>query len=79
MEIKRNCVMCGKSLMIHINENGTYNKGYYFGKIKVPVGEGKYIKVGTTKLFGKIIDVVKWNGKEKKVEYWECNKCVNEK
>lgn len=44
--------------------------------MKVPIkGTGEYKQVGTSKLLEKKVPVVKWTGKEKKVEYWECNLC----
>ena len=44
--------------------------------MKVPIrSTGKYKKIGTSRLFGKKVEIVKWTGKEKEVEYWECNKC----
>jgi hypothetical protein len=76
--IKRKCLVCGKKLSIKVKENGAYNKGHYFGKMKFPVGKGKYKKVGRTRMLGKMSDVVKWIGKEKEIEYWECGKCFNE-
>ncbi|MBU2615591.1 MAG: hypothetical protein KKC19_00640 [Nanoarchaeota archaeon] len=66
MKIKRRCVVCGKNLIINVNEDRTYDNGHYFGKMKFPVGKGKNVKVGTTKMFGRKMDVVQWNGKEKK-------------
>ena len=47
--------------------------------MKLPVkGTGKYKKVGKTRIGKMKVDVVKWTGKEKEVEYWECNKCYEE-
>ncbi|MDO8623657.1 MAG: hypothetical protein Q7R52_05420 [archaeon] len=74
----KKCVVCGKKLNIKLNKDRIYNGGYYFGKVNAPIGKGKWKKVGKTKLLGKMIDVVKWTGKNKKVEYWECKKCFNE-
>lgn len=78
-KIKRNCVICGKKMSIKIDKQGKYNKGYYFGRMKLPIkGTGKYVKTGTFrhgKLKGK---VVKWTGKNKEIEYWECKKCFKE-
>jgi len=73
--ILRKCVICGKMLSIKIKESGKYDKGHYFGKMKYPVGKGTYKVVGKTRLFGKLSDVIKWIGKEKEFEYWECEKC----
>jgi hypothetical protein len=77
--IQRKCVVCGKKLTIKIAHNGKYDKGHYFGVMKIPIkGTGKYVKTGKFK-FGKMEgNVVKWTGKKKEVEYWECEKCFNE-
>lgn len=75
----RRCVSCGKKIKINIlDKKGHYDNGHYFGKMKLPIGKGKYKKIGTDKLFNKKVDIVKWTGKEKEVEYWECNKCYEE-
>ena len=59
--------------------DGHYSRGAYFGRFKLPIkGTGKYEKVGTSKLGKLKVDVVKWAGKEKEVEYWECNSCFEE-
>lgn len=71
----RECMVCGKKIKINIDKKGCYDNGHYFGKMKLPMGKGEYKKIGTSKLLKKPVDVVKWTGKEKKVEYWECNKC----
>jgi len=77
--IYRKCVVCGKKIRIKLYEDGHYVNGHYFNKMKIPIkGIGKYKKVGTTKLFKEKIDIVKWTGKEREVEYWECNKCYEE-
>ncbi|MDO8740625.1 MAG: hypothetical protein Q7J54_03590 [Candidatus Woesearchaeota archaeon] len=76
--MKKRCIVCGKKLNIILNKDKTYKGGYYFGKMRVQIGKGKLVKVGTTKLLGKKIDIVKWTGKSKKAEYWECKKCFNE-
>jgi len=77
MKIKRGCIICEKGLIINVNKDGTYDEGYFFGKMKFPIGKGKNVKVGTMKILGRKIDTVKWNGKEREVEYWECDKCIN--
>ena len=79
MILKRKCLICGKEIKIRLNKDKTYSGGNYFGKIKLPLGKGKYFRVGKTNLLGKDIGVVKQNGKEKEVEYWECDKCASEK
>lgn len=74
--INRKCVVCDKNIRITLNKNGYYNNGHYFDKLKVPIrSTGEYKRVGTSKLFDEKVNVVKWTGKEKEVEYWECNKC----
>lgn len=78
-KIRRACLICGRKVNITIYEDGYYKNGHYFNKIKFPVkGTGIYKKVGTTKLGKMKADIVKWTGKEKEVEYWECNKCYEE-
>ena len=74
-KIKRTCVVCGKKLLITVWPDKSYSIGYYFGKVKLPIGKGFYKKIGTSKI-GKIkANIVKWVGKEKTIEYWECKKC----
>ena len=77
--IKRKCIVCGKALTIRVSGNGRYNKGYYFGKMKVPIeGTGKNVVVGKFKL-GKLTgNTVKWTGKNRLVEYWECENCFKD-
>lgn len=78
-KITRKCVICGKSIKIRVDEKGKYDNGNYFGIMNVPIkGTGHYKKTGTSRLFGRKVSVVKWTGKEKKVEYWECNECYKE-
>lgn len=76
--MKRKCAVCGKKLEIKVYKNRKYEGGYYFGKIDIPVGKGEWRKIGKSQLLGKLVDVVEWNGKEKKVEYWECERCFRE-
>tara|TARA_Y100000310_G_scaffold49097_1_gene45427 strand:- start:271 stop:507 length:237 start_codon:yes stop_codon:yes gene_type:complete len=72
----KKCVVCRKRIKINLDKKGHYDNGHYFGKVNVPIkGTGKYKKVGTSKILGEKIDVVKWTGKEKQAEYWECNEC----
>lgn len=64
-----------------MTEWGHYTGGHYFGKMKVPIGKGRWKKVGATtilKPIQKMTDIVEWSGKEKEVEYWECDKCYIE-
>jgi hypothetical protein len=77
-KMNRKCAVCGKKIRITLYKDGHYINGNYFNKIKIPIGKGEYKKIRTSKLFGKKVDIVKWNGKEKEVEYWECNKCFEE-
>ena len=77
-KITRKCLVCGKSIRIKVYEDGHYNKGYYFKKLKIPIGKGEFKKIRTTKIGKRKIDVVKWAGKEKEIEYWECNDCFEE-
>lgn len=78
-KIKSKCSICGKVIKININKKGKYCNGYYFGVMGMPIkGTGEYKKVGTAKFLNKKIKVVKWTGKERDIEYWECNKCYEE-
>jgi hypothetical protein len=76
--LNRRCAVCGRSLKITVYQDRHYRNGHYFNTLKVPVGKGEHKKVGTSKLFGKKVDIVKWTGKEKEVEYWECAGCFEE-
>ncbi len=77
--IVRKCVICGTIMRIKVSANRTYDKGHYFGKMKMQVrGTGKWVKIGKFKEGGLDGNVVKWAGKEKGFEYWECGKCFNE-
>src|SRR3989338_6964287 len=76
MKIVRKCVVCGKKIKIKVDSERKYSGGHYFGKLKVPVkGTGEWKKVGKTKIGRISCEVVDWTGKEKEVEYWECNSC----
>ncbi|MBI2075857.1 MAG: hypothetical protein HYT72_01245 [Candidatus Aenigmarchaeota archaeon] len=75
----RLCSVCGKSIKVTVYKDGHYRNGHYFNRISLPIkGTGQYKKIGTTQLSKMVVDVVKWTGKERKVEYWECNKCYEE-
>ena len=75
-KINGKCLVCGKKIRVNIYQDGYYRGGHYFNKLKIPIkGTGRYKKAGTNKLFGKKVNVVKWTGKVKEVEYWECNSC----
>ena len=77
-EIIRNCIVCSKELRIIVHEDSTYEGGYFFGRMKYPVGNGEHRKIGTTDMFGKKADVVKWTGDDGELEYWECENCSKE-
>jgi len=72
--IKRKCTVCGKALIISLDEK-RYSGGYYYGKIYLPAGKGEWAKIGSSKISGKKTEVVLWTGQEKEVEYWECGQC----
>lgn len=73
-KLERNCAVCGKKLEITVYDNGEYGGGYYFGEIEIPVeGTGEYKKVGYNRELD--AEIMKWTGKNKKVEYWECENC----
>ncbi|MFH1200564.1 MAG: hypothetical protein V1708_05855 [Candidatus Micrarchaeota archaeon] len=74
----RKCVVCGAKIQIALGPGGKYDNGHYFGVMKLPVGKGKYEKIGRSKFGRHSFDVVKWTGKEKEIEYWECNDCWKE-
>ncbi len=76
--INRKCLVCGKKIRVVLYQDGHYRNGQYFNKLKLPIGKGEYKKIRTAKLFGKKINVVKWTGKEKEIEHWECDSCYNE-
>lgn len=77
-KIKRTCAVCGKRITVTIYQDGHHRDGYYFKTIKLPIGKGEYKKTGSVKLGKNKYDVVKWTGKEKEVEYWECKTCFEE-
>ncbi len=57
-------------------KGGQYIPHHYFGKLKISIeGTGENIKIGKTKIGRKKYPVVKWTGKTKSVEYWECDTC----
>jgi len=75
--MRSKCLVCSKSINVTLNGR-SYRNDNYFGRIKLPSKPGKYKKTGTTKIGKLKVDVAKWTGKEKEVEYWECNKCFEE-
>ncbi len=72
--IEKECSLCDNVFAVEIQEDGKYENGHYFGEIKVPIGVGENIPTGE-KLWG--CPVVNWSGKEKTIEYWECDDCFN--
>ena len=78
-KIRRECIVCGKRLRIVLYQDGHYRNAQYFGKFKLPIkGTGEYKKTRNIKIGRKKYDVVDWTGKEKEIEYWECNHCFEE-
>jgi len=77
--LTRKCLVCGNRIRVAVYPDGHYKGGHFFNRIKLPVkGTGKYKKTGTRRLFGKKVAIVKWTGKEKEIEYWECDTCYDE-
>ena len=76
--MKRKCTVCGKPIRIKVYPDKHYFPHHYYNKMKLPIGKGEWKKVGTSKLFGKKVNLVDWTGKEKEIEYWECNDCYEE-
>lgn len=76
--ITKACAVCGRRMRIVLYNDGFYRNGHFFKTMKIPIGKGEYKKVGTSKMGGKKVDIVKWTGKEKTIEYWECNDCFSE-
>lgn len=76
--VKKKCLVCGKKFDLVLLSNGKYFGGAFFGKMKLSIGKGEHKKIETFNKNGLKTDVVKWTGKEKEVEYWECSKCYKE-
>ena len=77
--LRRKCTVCGESIRIKVYPDKHHHPHYYYGKIKLPIkGTGEYKEIETTKIGRHKIKVVKWTGKEKEVEDWECNDCYEE-
>jgi hypothetical protein len=71
--------MCGKRLRIKLYPDRSYRGGEFFGRHKIPMeGTGDYKKIDTFKIGDLEGDVVKWTGKEREVEHWECPDCYEE-
>ena len=78
-KIKRKCLVCGKKISVTVYRDRRYRNGHYFGVVAFPInGSGEYKRLRTSRLAGKRITIAKWTGKERKVEYWECDACYNE-
>ena len=77
--ISRKCIVCGKRVGIILYQDGHCVNAKYFGKLKLPIkGTGEYKKKGNIKIGNKKYNVVNWTGKEREIEYWECNSCFEE-
>ena len=77
--IYRTCLICGKKIRIIHYKDGHYRNAYYYGILEESIkGTGENVKTGEFKLGKFKADVVKWTGKVKKHEYWECEKCYSE-
>ncbi|PIN84776.1 MAG: hypothetical protein COV47_05715 [Candidatus Diapherotrites archaeon CG11_big_fil_rev_8_21_14_0_20_37_9] len=77
--LKRKCLICGKYFYTTVYENRKYSNGHYFGKVPTQIeGTGEWKKVGAFKIGKWKGNTIKWTGKEKKYEYWECNSCYKE-
>ncbi len=74
-KVIRKCLVCGKKFNVEIDPKKWDKEGVYFGIIKFPVGKGKNVRVGEIKFGKHRFPVVKWTGKKKRVEYWECRSC----
>ena len=77
-KLQRDCRVCGKELNITVYQDHSYEGGHYFGRVKIPIGEGENVKVDTLKLGENEYDVVEWTGEHEEFEYWECDDCYND-
>lgn len=78
-KLTRFCIVCGKKIIIKVDEKGKYDNGHFFGEVELPIEDtGKWKKVGKIKISENEYDVVDWTGKKKSIEYWECNECFEE-
>lgn len=76
-KIRRQCASCGKHITVQLQGKKPLN-AYYFGRMKLPVGKGKWVIISSGKkiMMGKVeIKKARWTGREREVEYWECEKC----
>ena len=78
MKLKRRCAVCRKRLSISVSKDKGYIGGHYYGKTRIPYGKGEWVKIRTSKLLGRKVNIVNWTGKKKEVEHWECEKCNSE-
>ena len=77
--IRRKCLVCGKQINIKIYHDKHYHNSHHFGIMDLPIkGTGEYKAIGKSKTPGLKANIVKWTGKVKKVEYWECESCYKE-
>jgi len=77
--IIRKCLVCGKKIRAKVDGKGKYDNGHYFGKLKLPIeGTGKWENKGTARMGKMTVGITHWTGKEKQIEYWECNACFEE-
>ncbi len=70
---EKKCSVCGNDFTIRLYPDGRYIGGHYFFTMTLPKGKGRYERVGR---IGRH-EVVKWTGKKKRAEYWECNRCFD--
>ena len=82
IKIIRDCSVCSDEIKINVTAKGRYDNGHYFGTAKTQIkGTGEWKQIGTSKVLkigGKPVPIVRWTGKIKKAEYWECNPCCNQ-
>ena len=79
-EIKKQCSVCGKKILVNIYSKDNYTGGNYFGKIPLCTNQefNKALKAGTKKeRLGKtVIEILNKDPiPYKHAEYWECDKC----
>ncbi len=82
-ELKRQCAICGKKILMKVFSNDNYTGGNYFGKIPLYTDEEfeKARRAGTTKeRWGKtVVEVLKKDPRPySHAEYWECDECYAE-
>jgi len=78
-KISRTCIACGKRISIKLYPDRSYRGGEFFGRHKIPIeGTGEWKKTGTWRFLGRKFSIVKWTGKEREEEHWECPECYEE-